>query len=609
MKKFKHFHFKKFKHIHFKKFKNNHFKMVKHNNFKMVNILSKVEPNSLKKIKLSNAIMILVIVSILSSLAIGSIGYLGIKKINNNVSKIYTNSVIPIKNVGEMRKNYLMFQLGVDKITQDYTKSNDYLNEIDGYRDNIRKTLKVYQESTQNANSKKVLTTFSNHFEDFLNVWEIAKPNLVNGVKLSEMESSEINRLSKIIIEELNQLVQYELTFADNINAQSNSIYRANVISFIFLFVISLFIIILVSIFVIVTLKKSLKTFLNSLEILSDGDFTEKIDGTGLNEFGLMRKALVKTVGNVSLTLKSIKDDSVEISSHSEGLSAISEEMTASSQEVANSIQRVATGSVSQAEDLQAISNLMDSFGSEFNEIAVSIEDVESNTKNINNLANISNKDLEKLINSITEINVAFSDVSQKISGLSSSINQIDGITNIINSIADQTNLLALNAAIEAARAGDAGRGFSVVADEIRKLAEQSKNSSLNISKLLLGISSETNIVVTTTNAVQNNLTNEIAVIDTSIGSFKLIVNAISDIMPKIENILNATVIINKDKDGITSRIKTSSSVAEEISSTAESIAASSEQMNASSEEVSATAQALNEMTIKMLENINKFKI
>jgi methyl-accepting chemotaxis protein len=120
-------------------------------------------------------------------------------------------------------------------------------------------------------------------------------------------------------------------------------------------------------------------------------------------------------------------------------------------------------------------------------------------------MAKISNDKMTQLVTSINSIGSAFKDVSNKISELGMSVNKINEITALINSIADQTNLLALNAAIEAARAGEAGKGFAVVADEIRKLAEQSKNSSGEIDNLITLILSETKEVISTTNEVMES--------------------------------------------------------------------------------------------------------
>lgn len=571
--------------------------------------LSKIRFKHLRKIKIINLVVILVVISMLSTFLIGITGFFSIKKINSNVSTLYTKSLVPIKYAGEMRKNYLMFQIGINKILLDFHNSDVYLNKIDQYLMNTINLIKTYKANKLDATESKLIDKFDNDLNDFLNIWESIKPNIVNGIKITEADNAAIDKIDSQIINDLNTLIQYELTNADKINSESNRIYKSNNVLFIFILILSFLLIGYMSVVVAIILKKSLKEFIDSLEQLAEGNFSINIDTSGKNEFALMNNALEKTINKVSSSIKLIKNSSDEVSSHAETLSAISQEMTASSTEVSGSIQHVASGASNQASSLMDINTAMFTFGQEVENITLAIEDIGANTKGINDKAAISNTSLKNLAASINEISSAFGTVSTKISGLSANIGQINDITSIINSIADQTNLLALNAAIEAARAGEAGRGFSVVADEIRKLAEQSKNSSTKISKLVSGIGSEAIEVANTTDTVKNNFEDQITIIKDAISSFKAIVDAISEIMPKMDNMTSATLKLGEEKDNILSRVEAASSVAEQISAASEQISASAEEMNASAEEVSATAESLNSMTLEMADHISVFKV
>jgi methyl-accepting chemotaxis protein len=236
-------------------------------------------------------------------------------------------------------------------------------------------------------------------------------------------------------------------------------------------------------------------------------------------------------------------------------------------------------------------------------------KDVDKSSKSIDFMANSSTEDMKNLVQSVEHINSNFNDFMNKISLLEKSIIQINEITNVINNIAGQTNLLALNAAIEAARAGESGRGFAVVADEIRKLAEQSKSSAEEINKLIGTISSDSKTIISSADGMNNELSNQIGIINTTMESFKKIIESVNDTIPMIEFVNSSATSIKTEKDSIVSSIDTLSSIAEEVSASSEEIAASSEEMSASTQEVTATAQTLSRMTSDMLKLVDKFKV
>ena len=135
------------------------------------------------------------------------------------------------------------------------------------------------------------------------------------------------------------------------------------------------------------------------------------------------------------------------------------------------------------------------------------------------------------------------------------------------------------------------------------------KISSENISKLINGISKDTDVIVQDSVNMDDELINQVKIINSSITSFKKIIEAVNEVIPKIETVKNSAEDIDKDKNTILTRIDGVSSISVEVSASSEEISASSEEMNASTEEVASAAQILNNMTNEMIEEVDKFKV
>ncbi|WP_411680872.1 methyl-accepting chemotaxis protein [Clostridium thailandense] len=359
-------------------------------------------------------------------------------------------------------------------------------------------------------------------------------------------------------------------------------------------------------------ISNGIKSTSKHLELLSEGNLCEEVPPKYLqlkDEVGDMNNSMKVMQESLKGMISQIKDNSTNINLQSGNLSHTADQIASSSQSVTEVITEIAQGTGSQSEDLINVIEILNNFSNKLSKIVSEIQVIDLNSREISSMAKQSSNKMNDLNKSVSKVSNSFKSFNGKIIELGKDINEINEITSIINSIAEQTNLLALNAAIEAARAGEAGRGFSVVADEIRKLAEQSQISSENISKLINGIAKGTNIIVQDSVDMDNELINQVKIIDNSIISFRKIIEAVNEVIPKIETVKNSVEDVDKDKDIIMVRVKDVSSVSLEVSASSEEISAASEEMSSSTEEVAAASQTLSNMTKDMLEEVNKFKI
>jgi methyl-accepting chemotaxis protein len=359
-------------------------------------------------------------------------------------------------------------------------------------------------------------------------------------------------------------------------------------------------------------ITNSLAVIVDNIRLMANGDLTKKIPVKYLlkkDEVGVLAQSTTTLQTFMKEIIDKIKESSANIDDQSENLSAISQEMTSASENVTSSIQEVANGVGFQAANLTNMIGTLNEFADELDKIILAIQDIDKNADHISSMTENSNASMQSLIASSNVINQAFKDFMIKITNLGVNVKQINEIATFINNIADQTNLLALNAAIEAARAGEAGRGFAVVADQIRKLAEQTKNSSANINTIIIGVSNEADSMVKGTDDMEKKLKDQVTVLGKTIEVFSDIMKAINVITPEIEAVSASAIELDGKKNTIITKMEEVASISEEISASAQEIAASAEEMNASMEEVAAAALILTSKTDEMKERVERFQI
>ncbi|MBC2456543.1 methyl-accepting chemotaxis protein [Clostridium beijerinckii] len=565
---------------------------------------------SIKNITIIRSFTVIMAISLLSTFVIGVSSFVTINRTYNNLKLMYTSCLQ--REVLFSSINIHLNTLRENVSLQIEYPQDQYMNNINKEIDSIYEELERFKSLEFSGDNEEMNKIIDEQFLVLKNrgntITQLKNTNTLNKdskdkQKLS-FQGDESNFSTSI-----STAVTKNKAEAEQLFIQTEKAYISGSAILVVLFIISIILIFLIATVVIKSLKKSICSFNSILNTLAEGDFAVDIETDEKSEIGIMKKELASTIRSISKILKVIKDGSILTLEKSKSLASISKEMDCTMHEVDVAIHGIADGASVQSNELMVINDTFSKLGDEIGSIAMSIKGVEKNTKSVNNKAQSSNIQLSDLIEAINTISNSFDNASGKIQGLGIKISEINKITDVIKSIAEQTNLLSLNASIEAARAGEAGKGFAVVANEIKKLAEQSKNSSNDINRLIQDISKETGTVVSTTNEVNEDLKLQITVIENSVHDFKEIIEAINTILPQIEEINNTVEEINEKKDKIVETIHSTASISEENSASSEEIAASTQEVTESAESLANTAQLLEDNSNNLIKQVNNFKL
>jgi len=335
------------------------------------------------------------------------------------------------------------------------------------------------------------------------------------------------------------------------------------------------------------------------------GRYTEEAKGDTLNLSSNLNAAMER----LCELLREIAERTQQISNATDEMQITSEEMNISTDEIAGAIGEMSKGAQDQVERVDETSMLIEGIMKFSNEMSNQADSINSTAKLGVEKSNSGMKLMGDLDTSMQKIQEFSTKSNESISALTKRSTEISDVLRIIKEIASQTNLLALNAAIEAAQAGDAGRGFSVVAEEIRKLAEESKQSAVEIENLILGVQNDTQTTAMLIEEMNTSIKGGGQATTYSLTAFKEISNFYDETLHKSEQILAATKQQTSDIGNVVQTISNVVVIAEETAAGTEQTASSSSELSAGMTNFTTKSKQVAEITEELRSRVGKFKL
>ena len=395
-------------------------------------------------------------------------------------------------------------------------------------------------------------------------------------------------------------------TYMEAFNEGTNSILKT--------LIITLAVSILLGTIVIVLFSRHLaipiQLIVENVKKIAHQDLSSKnIQIKNKDELGDLATGINTMASNLKDVIDSVSSSAQQVAATSEELTASSEETSRASEEITDSIQQISSGQEKQLFGMEEAKNSVSQISSSITEITSNIKEVNDLSIETSKVSLSGNEVITQTVEQMKQINSQSTITTESMVILERKSQEIGEIINVITGIAEQTNLLALNAAIEAARAGEHGKGFAVVADEVRKLAEESGNAAKNISTLIGEIQVNTKHTVQTVNEGKIAIETGMSFVSNAGSTFEKIATDVSLINNKLSIISAEIQEINNNTDVLVNEVDNTKDVTEKSTDYTQNVVAAAQEQYASMVEMTAASRSLAEMSEKLQDVVSDFKL
>ncbi len=568
-------------------------------------------------LKIERKIQILALAMVLLILATGGFGIKNLEKANEKLDFMYNNQLMSVKYLEENRAHARavlseLFRLIL--LTGDTAGQSEAKEKIEARAKDFNDNYEKYKAlGTQDEYEQQVMKSIDESLSQYRKERQVVIDLASQGKQKEAIQAfASVNRSADEFLKGLVELSEYNVQKAENLKSKNEKEYKETIQFFIGFMLAVLIFSAVVTYMIAKAITKPVSVAIKHIEEVASYDIRNDMPEIYLHrkdEVGDLARMVQKIEENLRQLLQSMLTTSEQVASSSEELTAISQQAASAANEVSRAIDEIAQGATEQAisttEGSSKLAELGDLIEADKNNIQVLTE----STTSVNALVTQGLSVIDLLSEKTRESGQATMRIQESIIKTDVSSSRIGEASALISSIAQQTNLLALNASIEAARAGENGRGFSVVADEIRKLAEQSTASIRMIDEMVHSLQTDSKDAVENMNRVRSILEEQTTHVRHTEEKYREIAQAIASSAQATKVIQETAQVMENKKNNVLETIQSLSAVAQENAAGSEEAAASIEEQTRSMEEIANATESLSELSQTLHHLVSQFKL
>jgi len=566
----------------------------------------------IKDLKIRTKIFSLLGLSIFFLFSVGISGYEAIKSMGNDSRAMYEEKLIPNSLITKL----LFYNSQIDSfqielmLAKEQTMIQKIQKQISDTREKNQATRKQLEAITLSPRAQEQYKVFIDLIpksnEAKKKVDGFAEAN--NNDEAYKVFANTLKPVRAQMISSLETIVKYNEEDAQMFNDRSIQSVKSSIILTISITLLAIILCSIIGYFIARFITRPINQMQYLMARAEEGDLTVSGDYKSRDEIGLLTTDFNKMIDGLREVIWKITIESQNLSASSEQLLASSEQSNQTTNQVVMAIQEIASGADSQLKSTEESAKAMEEMASGIQRIAEFSSEVSESSIEASSQAEQGNRAIQKAVDQMGLIRSSVSESSHVVKKLGVRSQEIGKIVDVIMDISSQTNLLALNAAIEAARAGEHGRGFAVVADEVRKLAEQSKQSADQIVTIIHQVQIDTDLAIVSMEKGSQEVRNGTSVMQEAGESFAKIIYSVRKVAEQISEVSASSEEMSASTQQVTASLFNMKDVAYLAYSNSESAAAASEEQLATMEEISSAVGALSQMAQELLEITQRFK-